>query len=152
MAPNAAIASRFGAIAQAQTFLMSNIVPQAPALNQGPWKNLEHVIANQAAQTCGKLWVIVGPIYDDEDEFGKLPNGTEIPAGFFCVIADELTRGEIRMQAFILPQQVTRKTDFRIYRTSVDYVESESGWNFFSELPDDLENKAEQVVLPYWLE
>ena len=41
MAPNYLIATRYGKVAQRETFLMSNIVPQTPELNRGPWRILE---------------------------------------------------------------------------------------------------------------
>ena len=48
MAPNYAIDTVFGERAHKQTFLMSNIVPQRPELNQGPWKEIEQVVANSS--------------------------------------------------------------------------------------------------------
>lgn len=152
MAPNLAISSRFGAEAQEQTFLLSNITPQAPALNQGPWRLLEDVIVNRAVHGREKLYVIVGPIYVEDDQFTFLPSGVEVPSGFFCIVADELKDGRIKAQAFILPQAVDRAADFRRYRTSVDYVEAESGWDFFSALPALLQAKFEAEVTPYWLD
>ena len=45
MAPNLAIASRFGKAAQLETFLTSNICPQRSGLNRGPWYELEYRIS-----------------------------------------------------------------------------------------------------------
>jgi DNA/RNA endonuclease G (NUC1) len=58
MAPNYAIALRYGVDAQKETFLMSNIVPQSPALNQGPWRELEEDVAREYGNSCGEVWVI----------------------------------------------------------------------------------------------
>ena len=41
LAPNYGIATRYGAAAQKETFLMSNIAPQRHALNAGLWQDLE---------------------------------------------------------------------------------------------------------------
>ena len=45
IAPNYAISTRFGRVAQLQTFLMSNICPQLPRLNRQVWKRLEQRVA-----------------------------------------------------------------------------------------------------------
>jgi endonuclease G len=149
MVPNLAIASRFGVEAQAETFLMSNIVPQKPALNQGPWRLLEETLAETTATHCAEIWVVVGPIY--EGPVKKLRNGTVIPTAFFMVIADETTEGP-RLQAFIMPQTTTRGADYRNYRTTVQDVQIRTGLDLFWELPDELENRLEADKGPYWLE
>ena len=43
MVPNHAIATRFGPDEQRKTFLMTNIAPQSPALNRGPWREMEQI-------------------------------------------------------------------------------------------------------------
>ncbi len=149
MVPNLAIASRFGESAQTETFLMSNIVPQKPALNQGPWRLLEETLAVTTSVQEGEIWVVVGPIYDGPAE--KLPNGNVIPSAFFMVIADEATDGP-RLQAFIMPQTATRGSDFRSYRTTVQAVQAMTGLDFFWSLPDPLEERLENNAAEYWLE
>jgi endonuclease G len=61
LAPNHAIATRHGAAAQRETFLMSNITPQKHALNAGLWRELEQRIATSYPARYGEVWVIVGP-------------------------------------------------------------------------------------------
>ncbi len=148
MAPNYAIASRFGKTAQDETFLMTNVVPQKPALNQGPWRLLEETLAEHAAVNFGEVWVVVGPIYDAKVE--KLTSGPEIPDAFFCVVADETPAGP-RLQAFILPQDTPRTANFRDYVKTVDAAELEAGLDFFSDLPDPQEAQLEDTGA-YWLE
>lgn len=148
MAPNLAIASRFGEQAQRETFLMSNVVPQKGDLNQGPWRLLEETLASVTAPADGEIWVVTGPIYDNHPE--QLKAGNEIPDAFFMAVADETPNGP-RFQAFILPQSTPRKADFRAFRTSVDEVEREAGLDLFSELPDSIETSLESVAAPYWL-
>lgn len=149
MAPNLAIASRFGEQAQKETFLMSNVVPQSPALNQGPWRLLEETLSSETAPSDGEIWVVTGPIYDSHPE--HLKSGVEIPDAFFMAIADETPTGP-RLQAFIMPQSTPRNADFRNYRTSIDEVERETGLDLFRDLPDAIENKLEAEQTAYWLE
>ena len=46
MAPNAAINTQFGRLAQMETFFMSNMSPQRGSLNTGVWAKLEDAIRN----------------------------------------------------------------------------------------------------------
>jgi endonuclease G len=147
--PNLAIASRFGVEAQAETFLMSNIVPQKPALNQGPWRLLEETLSETTAIRCTDIWVIVGPIY--EGPVKKLPSGSVVPSAFFMLIADETAEGP-RLQAFIMPQTTKRGANFRDFRTSVREVQAKTGLDFYWELPDALENRLEGERAEFWLE
>ncbi len=149
MAPNLAIASRFGKKAQAETFVMSNVVPQRGELNQGPWRLLEATLADRTAPAEGEIWVVTGPIYDDQPDFLKA--GNEIPDAFFMAIADETPTGP-RLQAFIMPQSTPRRADYRAYKTTVDDIEQQTGLDLFADLPDVIEGVLEAEKTRYWLE
>ncbi len=149
LVPNHAIATRFGATAQEETFLMSNIMPQEPALNQGPWRKLEAVLADETAARCREIWVSVGPVYRGAPR--SLQGKTLVPGACFMLVADELPRGGVRLQAIIMPQEASRSADFRSYVTSVDAVERLTGLDFFTELPDELEAELEINAADYWL-
>jgi endonuclease G, mitochondrial len=47
-------------IANSSTFLMTNILPQAPLLNQGPWEGLEDYMRNTLVGTTGEAFVVMG--------------------------------------------------------------------------------------------
>ena len=149
LAPNHAIATRFGAAAQEETFLMSNIMPQEPALNQGPWRRLEATLADETAGRCREIWVTVGPVYRGAPR--SLQGKTLVPGACFLLVADELPGGGVRLQAVLMPQEARREADFRDYVTSVDLVERATGLDFFSELPDELEAGLELRAAPCWL-
>jgi endonuclease G len=46
--------------ANSATFLMTNIIPQAPTLNQGPWEGLETYMRNTLVGTTNEAYVIMG--------------------------------------------------------------------------------------------
>jgi len=46
--------------ANSSTFLMTNIIPQAPTLNQGPWEGLETYMRNTLVGTTKEAYVIMG--------------------------------------------------------------------------------------------
>ncbi|PYD79754.1 endonuclease [Komagataeibacter oboediens] len=63
---------------QAQTFYLSNIVPQTPALNRGIWAGVEMAVRDLALQV-GELLIVTGPGYDAEiDTIG--PDHVFVPA------------------------------------------------------------------------
>ena len=140
MAPNYAIGSRYGAAAQRETFLMSNIVPQEPTLNRTVWRLLEERVAKEYAMNFEEVWIITGPVYDEHKE--SLKSGVEIPDGFFKIIVDEVS-GKPRVLAFVIGQDVTGSDRFSQFLTSVDEVEKETGLDFLAELEDGLEDEIE---------
>ena len=140
MAPNYAIGSRYGAAAQRETFLMSNIVPQKPTLNRTVWRLLEERVAKEYAMSFEEVWIITGPVYDEHKEV--LKSGVEIPDAFFKIIVDEVS-GKPRVLAFVISQNVTGSDRFSQFLTSVDEVEKETGLDFLAELDDGLEDEIE---------
>ncbi len=149
LAPNHAIATRFGAAAQEETFLMSNIIPQAPDLNQGPWRELEAALAERTAAACREIWVTVGPAYLGGNR--RLASGSAVPDACWMTVADETPRGP-RLQAFLMSQSTARSADFRRFIVSVDAVERAARLDLFHELPDALENRLEAEMPADWVD
>jgi len=139
MAPNYAIATRYGREAQLQTFLMSNVCPQTPGLNRGLWKHLEKE-AREYANDLDEIWVITGPIFDADIE--RLPSNVEIPDKFYKILVDEFG-GSLRMLAFIMPQDVPSSSTLDDFLVSVDKIEKLTGLDFLWPLDDELEAKLE---------
>ena len=141
MAPNYAIASRYGREAQLETFFMSNICPQQPNLNRQIWRNLESIIANKYAQEFEEVWMITGPIFDQNIE--KLDSEVEIPDSFYKIIIDEKDNRP-RVLAFIIPQGVSSSESLDKFLTNVNEIERLTRLDFMSELEDDLEEEIEK--------
>ena len=140
LAPNYGIATRYGSQAQTETFLMSNIVPQSPNLNRGLWKRLEELEARRYAQHLEEVWVITGPVFDDDIQC--LASGVEIPDACYKIMVDE-DGGQPRVLALLIPQDVPAQARLESFLVSVDEVERKTGLDFLAELPDDLENLLE---------
>ena len=47
---------------QEQSFSLANMVPQAPALNRGPWERIESAV-RRLARRRGELYVVTGPAF-----------------------------------------------------------------------------------------
>jgi endonuclease G len=114
-------------LSEQESFLMSNMSPQTPNLNRGPWKNLEVATRAWAWSRKSSLAVYSGNIYSmtPSKVIGK--NGITVPDRLFKIIIDSTT-GEIL--AFIFPQEVKIDDDFRRFQTSVADVEAQSGTVF----------------------
>lgn len=145
------------------TFLMSNMVPQSPDNNQGPWANMENDL--RALLPANEVYIVAGPA-----GVGGF-NSTAVGATAVTTIAnghvtvpektwkvalvipkaggDDVSRVTCgaRTIAVIMPNvQGIRNTDWHTYITSVDAVEQLTGYNFYSNLPDAVENCVEAGI------
>lgn len=140
MAPSYGIGECHGTNAQIQTFLMSNIIPQKPDLNRKNWRDLE-VKVMAWAMDREELWVVTGPVFIDGQT--NHINDIRVPDGCYKVLLDEGQYGWEAL-AFLMPQSPLDDATLGLYMTSVDEVERQTGLDFFSELPDDIEDKLER--------
>ena len=132
------------------TFLMSNMLAQAPDNNQRGWATLENYCRTLAGST-NELYIISGGYGTS----GYLAGGkVAIPSSTWKVIM-VLPKGtndpsrvttSTRLIALVMPNQNGISTDWRSFRVSVDYVESLTGYDFFSNVPDSIENVIESTV------
>jgi endonuclease G len=150
LAPNYAISRLYGHEAQLDTFLMTNITPQKPNLNQKLWQRLETVEADYFAPRFGEVWVVAGPIFSASTRRLAGAWNVEIPAAFYKIYAAPgKQQGEApRLLAFIMPQEVRGNESLLRYMVSVDKVEELTGLDFFAALPDPVEQRAEAAVAP----
>jgi endonuclease G len=131
----------FSRVAMEESFLMSNVSPQAPEFNRGIWKDLESEVREWAKQKH-RLYVVTGPVFsENKGTIGQ--DRVLVPGYFFKVLFDESSMPEII--AFVLPNQKSDRplADFAV---SVDELEKLTGFDFFSQLPDEVENKIESKV------
>jgi DNA/RNA endonuclease G (NUC1) len=139
------------------TFLMSNMVPQAPDNNQGPWASMENDLRNNY-MPGNELYIIAG----GAGTGGTGSNGgvtTTIAGGKIAVPAQTwkvvlvLPKGDndisrvscsTRTFAVIMPNiQGIRNVDWNTYKTTVDAVETLTGYDFFSNLPEPVQRCIE---------
>jgi endonuclease G len=132
------------------TFLMTNMIPQAPDNNQQTWANLETYCRTLVGQG-NELYIISG----GQGTSGFINNGhVAVPTNTWKVIivlpsgSNDVSRvtTSTRVIAVVMPNQNGISTNWRNFRVSVDYVESITGYDFFSNVPDSIENVIEQTV------
>jgi endonuclease G len=80
-----------------ESFLMTNMSPQAGSLNRGIWKLLETSVRGWAVQRNQSYTIYVGGVYDASDK--KIGNGVVVPHGFYKIVINNQTK-EIAGWAF----------------------------------------------------
>lgn len=121
-------------------FLITNMCPQNNSLNRGVWNTIEQQ-CRAWAKKYGKVYVVCGPIYLNQQHRKIGKNKVVVPEAFFKVV---LRMGDnpqaIGFVCRNVSQKGKKKTDFV---NSVDEVERITGYDFFSKLPDNIEDKVE---------
>ena len=127
----------------ATTNYLSNITPQAAALNQGPWVQLENA-ERVIARSGQPVFVVTGPLY--EWYFGSLPGADEshiIPSGYYKVLI-AVINGTVKAQAFIMQQNSARADNFCSKEVTIDEVEMRAGINIMPSLSSTIQAPVER--------
>lgn len=146
MAPNHAIALLYGKEAQEETFLMTNITPQKPMLNQKIWQDLEAIELDAFAPKFKELWVYTGPLFDLKTAHLKSSHFVEIPDAFYKIYVGIQDNGAIKTLSFIIPHNAKANTRLEKYVVSIDEIERRSGFDFLYELDDTIEAVLEKEI------
>lgn len=125
------------------SFVMANICPQKHELNTGAWKTLEDKERIWAKRDSA-IVIVAGPIYEpsDNETIGK--NNVRVPSAFFKVLLAPFAE-PMRAIGFVYPNMKC-EGNMQAYAVSVDDIEKITGFDFFSALPDDIEDNIEAVV------
>lgn len=127
--------------AMVESFYMTNVCPQNRNLNRGDWKDLEELERTWAVQ-YGCVSIAAGPIYDKKQKPLRIGNNqVAVPKAFFKVLLVGYPKAP-KAYAFVFANQAGSHP-LSYYQLTVDEVESQIGMDFFSALPDDIENKIE---------
>jgi endonuclease G, mitochondrial len=138
------------------TFLMTNMVPQAPDNNRGPWVYLENYCRDLVTKQGKELYIVAG---------GSGSGGTgekgmalsiaggkvSVPATTWKVILVVDPETEVsettRTIAVSMPNsQGIKLNKWQSYRVSIDEVEQATGFNFFSDIPENIQAAIESKV------
>jgi DNA/RNA endonuclease G (NUC1) len=145
------------------TFLMTNIIPQAPDNNQGPWANLENYL--RTLLPANEIYIIAGGVGtggtgSNGGVTTTIANGkVTVPTQTWKVAlvlpkadGDDIARVNCsaRTIAVLMPNtqgiRTSNPNDWEAYLTTVDQVEIVTGYDFFSNLPDPVETCVEAGI------
>jgi DNA/RNA endonuclease G (NUC1) len=140
-----------GTLDNARSYYLSNIIPQAAAVNQGPWKLLEDSLGNLARFHDKEVYVIDGVAGTKGTVKGE--GKIVIPASEWKValvlprdhgLADIQSFRDIEdVIAVIMPNDPTVDSHWETYKTTVDEIERVSGYDLLALLPDKLERAVQ---------
>lgn len=124
-------------------FSLANMVPQDHALNAGAWQTLEKKERSWAKRDSA-IVIIAGPIYQESDTKRIGQNGVRVPGAFFKVFIAPYVE-QPRGIGFIYPN-MSSPGNMANYSTTIDEVERITGFDFFYNLPDELEERIESTA------
>jgi len=138
------------------TFYLSNVVPQASELNQGPWAILENDLGDMARNQNKEVYIIAGVAGNQ----GTLKNEGKIviPESTWKVavimdrdhgLADIHDYRDLQVIAVNMPNHAgIRNVDWHTYVTTVDAIEALTGYDLLALLPDKVEDIVEAGIQP----
>ncbi len=145
-----------------ETYLMSNMVPQAPDNNQGPWADLENELRSllTANGEDNEIYIVSGPLgiggTGSNGPANLIADGHVTVPAFTWKVALVIPRGDgdasrvtagSKTIAVLMPNvQGIRNEDWHSFLTTVDNVEQQTGYDFFSNIPDAIENAIEAGI------
>jgi endonuclease G, mitochondrial len=142
-------------------FLMTNILPQAPDNNQGPWEKLESY-CRTLARNGKELYIIAGSV--GEGGSGSKGAQTRIGRGQISVpkqvwkivlvlnapespapaTAISTINEKTPVIAVVMPnQQGIKEQTWTPYRTSIDAIETMTGYDFLTNVPEPIQGVLE---------
>jgi len=129
------------------TFLMTNMVPQRPDLNRGPWEKLERYCRDLVAE--GKQLYIVAGVSGSQK---RLRERVTAPASTWKVVVvldspDAAITPTTRVIAVDMPnRRGIKENDWQTFRTTVDAIEAETGLDLLSSVTPAIQAVVESRV------
>jgi endonuclease G len=130
------------------TFYMTNIYPQSPSLNQGPWAYFEDYCGKLCEQQNKELYIFAGGVFITKK---KIRTFVTIPDSCYKIVVI-MERGQTAKDvdtnttviAVMMPNKSgINGTDWKLYKTSIDNIEQSTGYNFLSAVADSVQKIIE---------
>ncbi|WP_434381978.1 DNA/RNA non-specific endonuclease [Melittangium boletus] len=137
------------------TFYLTNMIPQSPNNNQGPWERLESYSRSLVAS--GKeLYIMAGPLYSGT--VSTIGNGrVAVPTSTWKVITVMNSPGQgptnvttsTRVIAVVMPNsdsKISRSANWQDYRVTARAIEQQTGLNFMADVSQGVQDVIETRV------
>jgi endonuclease G, mitochondrial len=111
-----------------ESFLMTNMAPQAGSLNRGIWKLLETSVRGWVVQHNQNYTIYVGALYDNTDK--KIGNGVVVPHAFYKIVINNQTN---EVAAWLFPHVAPYPNlgnDLTKFRVGAGTIEQQAGVKF----------------------
>jgi DNA/RNA endonuclease G (NUC1)/PKD repeat protein len=135
------------------TFFLSNFLPQAPDLNQGPWEVLESRLRD-TVRAGREIYIIAGGIFTNGVGLGTIqgkigiPDSTWkiaviVPAGMGIGAGGTLPPNTTIIAVNMPNVQGIRGVNWETYKTTIDKIQRSTGYDFLDLLSEPTECLAE---------
>jgi endonuclease G len=111
-----------------ESFLMTNMSPQAGSFNRGIWKLLETSVRGWAVQRNQSYTIYVGGLYSVTDK--KIGNGVVVPHGFYKIVINNQTREYAGWGFPHTEPYPNLGNDLTKFRVPVQQIMGQAGVNF----------------------
>ncbi len=143
--------------ANAQTFYYTNQALQWQSnFNSGIWSSLETAVSGNAPSGRDTLYVVVGVMFNDPDKIISTNQGTQVlaPSHFYkclmkCSFNESGTMTAAKACAYLFTNE-THSGSYSQHITTIDNVEKQSGWDFYANIPKELQDAAEAQATSLW--
>jgi len=151
-----------GNVDNATTFYLTNVVPQIADLNQGVWAQFENALADSANKGGRAVYIITGPLYSATHQLTFLKNEGKVAVpdstwkialigpvidGVPFKLGDIQTWDDlagVTVLAVNMPNIAGVRNDpWQKYLTTVDRIETSTGYNFLSLLQTSYQDAVE---------
>lgn len=145
-----------------ETFFLSNMSPQVPAMNQRIWAALEGK-ARDWLTARGGGWILTGPLFYDPKEdnpatadgfidFSQIgPGNVAVPTHFYKIVVARNAAGAFEAIGFVMENRSFKTPfDFSVFIKSIDWIEEHAGIDFLPELAATDEARVEGATPPIW--
>ena len=140
--------------ANAQTFYHTNQAPQyQTSFNDGVWNSLEQSVKSNAPSGRDTLYVVVGLLY----ETSQTSSGVPVPSHFYkllmkCSFGSDGAMTAAKGVAYIYTNEAHKGEQYNDdkFRTTIDAIEERAGFDFFANVPPDLQDAAERQSASLW--
>lgn len=143
----------------AAVFYMSNIVPQSPDNNRGPWEGLESY-CRRLVLSGQELFIIAGPVgvggVGSKGSAVSIGQGKiMVPSSLWKIVVVNDRPGlgltgitaSTRVIAVMIPnEQGIKEKSWRSFRTTVRAIEAQTGYGFLSSVPQSVQDVIEARI------
>jgi endonuclease G len=112
-------------IVEYESFLMTNMYPQAGSLNRGIWKLLETSVRGWAVQLNQPFTIFVGAFYGAGDKV--IGNGVIVPHGYYKIVINNTTKEVAGWRFPHVAPYPNLGNDLKAFRIPVSQIQTEAG-------------------------
>lgn len=142
-----------------QTFYWTNQSLQFQnGFNSGVWSSLEQAVVANAPSAKDTMYVVVGILFEDPNNYITTNQGTTelAPSHFYkclmkCSFDASGTMTAAKGCAYLFENKTyPNKESYNSHLTTIDAIEQRSGWDFYTNVPEQLQATAEAQSNALW--